>query len=58
MNQKFIPAPMATLMTMYPEAPVLPPEIQAKADALHAETMALAEALMRSVPLPGNDTIH
>ncbi|MFP3448223.1 hypothetical protein [Pseudomonas sp. SIMBA_067] len=58
MNPKFIPAPMATLMTMYPEAPALPPEVQAKADALHAETMALVHALIRSAALPGNDTIH
>lgn len=58
MNPKFIPAPMATLMTMYPEAPVLPPEIQAKADAAHAATMALVEALCRSTSMPGNDTIH
>lgn len=51
-------APMAALIAMCDEAPALAPEIQAKADAAHAATMALAEALMRSVPLPGNNTIH
>ncbi|GHS81491.1 hypothetical protein PAGU2196_23250 [Pseudomonas sp. PAGU 2196] len=59
MNQ-FIPNPMATIISManLDEAPVLDPELQAKADALHAETMALAEALCRSTLMPGNDTTH
>lgn len=51
-------APMAALIAMCNEAPALAPEIQAKADALRAETMALVEALCRSVLMPGNDTIH
>ncbi|MFJ4348909.1 hypothetical protein [Pseudomonas sp. NPDC089401] len=41
-----------------PLPPVLSTEQQAKADAAHAATMALAEALMRSPLIQGNDTIH
>ncbi|WP_144173585.1 hypothetical protein [Pseudomonas sp. Kh13] len=49
---------MATLMTVCDNAPALPPEIQAEADAAHAATMALVTALCRSVLAPGNDTTH
>ena len=38
--------------------PTLSPEIQAKADAAHAATMALVDALSRSEALPDSDTTH
>lgn len=42
---KFIPTPLAALMSMVEDAPALSPEMSAAVESLHARDMAALEAL-------------
>ncbi|WDM88049.1 hypothetical protein LG197_26220 [Pseudomonas asiatica] len=51
--------PMARAIAgIYLAAPAVAPDVQRRADMVHAQMLRLADALIRCQLLQGNDTIH